>query len=228
MKNAFTYAVKVIAAVFVVYVLGVLALGALYRNITPVSTIMIADLLSFNWVENDWVSINKMSNNVKRAVVTAEDGRFCQHNGVDWEAMHDAVEDALDNGESKGASTISMQVAKNLFLWPQRSYVRKALEVPIAIYLDFIWPKKRMLEVYLNIAELGDGIYGVESAAQVYFGKSADGLSQREAVMLAASLPSPLRRNPNRITSGYNKYISIIEGRLKKGGAYISCISNTR
>jgi monofunctional biosynthetic peptidoglycan transglycosylase len=165
-----------------------------------------------------------MSPNLRRAVITAEDGRFCEHKGVDWEAINQVVEQAADGKPLRGASTISMQVSKNLFLWSQRSFIRKGLEVPITYYLEFIWPKHRMLEVYLNIAEWGEGIYGAEAAARHYFGQSAASLSSYQAAMLAASLPNPKLQNPNRQTPAYQARLARIQRHLARGGASTACL----
>src|SRR5690606_8639913 len=124
--------------------------------------------------------------------------RFCQHAGIDWTELRAVVEAADEDGPSRGASTIPMQTAKNLFLWNGRSYIRKALELPVALYLDLIWSKRKMMENYLNIAEWGEGVFGAEAASRHYFGKSAKNLTRREAALLATALPNPLVRNPGK------------------------------
>ena len=132
------------------------------------------------------------------AVLTAEDARFCQHFGVDWQGLQSAIEDAED-GEIRGASGISQQVAKNLFLWPGRSYVRKALEVPLAYWIDFALGKRRTFEIYLNIAEWGpNGEFGAEAGARRAFCRSARELTLQQAALLAATLPNPIRRSAAR------------------------------
>jgi len=206
------------------YLIGVFVLGLAYIIVPPISTLMLARLLSFNSVEWESVQLHEVSPALLRAVVQAEDGRFCDHYGVDWKSLNQAIEKAADDdGPSHGASTISMQVAKNLFLWPQRSYARKALEIPIALYLDLVWPKSRMMEVYLSIAEWGDGIFGAEAAAQIYFHKSARNLTEREAALLAAALPNPLRRHPDRPASFHAEYANRIQANMNSG-ADISCL----
>jgi monofunctional biosynthetic peptidoglycan transglycosylase len=139
---------------------------------------------------------------VPLAVVASEDQRFCLHGGVDWGRLRDVVEASEEDGPNRGASTLPMQVAKNLFLWPGRSYLRKGLELPIALYLDLIWSKRRMMEVYLNVAEWGEGVFGIEAAAQRHFGKSAGALTRREAALLVTALPNPIARNPGRPVAG--------------------------
>ena len=195
------------------YVAAVLTLGIVYIVIPPVSTLMLADILTLNWISRDYEPLKNINKNVFYAVIRAEDGTFCTHHGVDWKSLNQVIEDAIEDEESptRGASTISMQVAKNLFLVPHRSYARKALEIPIAMYLDFIWSKRRMMEVYLSIAEWGDGIYGIEAASQHYFKKSANNLTQYEAALLAAALPNPIRRHPDRPSKGYANYAARIQ-----------------
>ncbi len=173
----------------------VLAVMVLLRFVDPPKTpVMIVDWLSGQRVDHRPVPLSRVSASVVRAVIASEDGRFCQHWGVDLSELKDAVEDTLD-GRPRGASTITMQVVKNIFLWPQRSYLRKALELPLAFVLDFIVPKRRILEIYLNIAEWGPGIYGIEAAAWNAFGKSAARLDDAEAALLAVSLPNPGARD---------------------------------
>jgi len=149
------------------------------------------------------VPLSRVSPHLVRAVIAAEDARFCAHQGFDVEAIQKAVkynERAEKRGSTKrrGASTISQQTAKNLFLWPQRSWIRKGLEVYFTALIEMIWPKRRIMEAYLNAAEWGDGIFGAEAAARARFGKSASELTPREAARLAAVLPSPNKWNPVR------------------------------
>lgn len=176
------------------YLLAVALLSVVYLVFPPISTLMAARFLSWQKVEREAVSLDQVSPHLLRAVIRAEDAKFCRHHGVDWQSLKAVLKEK--NGPSRGASTISMQVAKNLFLWPQRSYLRKALEVPMAMFLDMLWPKARMMEVYLSVAEWGDGIFGIEAAAQTYFKKSARQLSPWEAARLAAMLPNPRKRHP--------------------------------
>jgi monofunctional biosynthetic peptidoglycan transglycosylase len=129
-------------------------------------------------------------------VIIAEDGRFCSHHGVDFQELRDAIADADDLDDLRGGSTITQQVAKNLFLWPGRSWLRKALEFPLALWIDLVLSKRRVLEIYLNIAEWGpSGEFGVEAGSRRAFGKPARDLTRHEAALLAAVLPSPAQRN---------------------------------
>lgn len=145
-----------------------------------------------------WVALNKISPLAPLAVIAAEDQKFPTHHGFDFEAIEKAWEHNRKGRKVHGASTISQQLAKNLFLWPERSLVRKGLEVYFTLLLEGLWPKRRIIEVYLNVVELGPGIFGVEAASRSYFRKSAANLSSQEAALLAASLPSPRKSNPAR------------------------------
>ncbi len=142
-------------------------------------------------LQKDWTRIEDISPNLVRAVIGAEDSRFCAHSGIDFEALGEAVEDNRSGGRRRGGSTITQQTAKNVYLWNGGGYARKAAEAYIALFIDLTWSKRRIMEVYLNVAEWGDGIYGAERAAQARFGKTASELTEREAALLAAVLPSP-------------------------------------
>jgi monofunctional glycosyltransferase len=162
----------------------------------PVSTLMIWRWLQGAPVTRQWIDLGAMPPSLPRSVVAAEDARFCSHHGVDWDALRDVVDDAEDGEVTRGGSTITQQVAKNLFLWPGRSFVRKALELPLALWIDAVLPKSRILELYLNIAELGpSGQFGAEAGSAFAFGHSAASLSPREAALLAAILPNPVKRS---------------------------------
>lgn len=142
-------------------------------------------------LRRDWVPIERISPHLIYAVIAAEDSRFCQHIGIDFDAITDAIADNQSGGRRRGGSTITQQTAKNVFLWNGGGYARKAVEAWFTLYIDTIWTKRRIMEVYLNVAEWGDGIFGAEAAAQARFGKPASDLSPREAALLAAVLPSP-------------------------------------
>ena len=147
-------------------------------------------------IDKSWVKIEYISSNMIRAVIAAEDNRFVTHWGIDTKAIKEAVDHNKDGKTMHGASTISQQTAKNVFLWPSRSYLRKGLEFYFTILLEVIWGKKRIMEVYLNVIETGKGIYGVEKAAQVYFHTKSSVLTEGQAALIAAILPSPQRYNP--------------------------------
>ncbi|WP_170323343.1 transglycosylase domain-containing protein [Bradyrhizobium sp. STM 3809] len=162
----------------------------------PVSTLMLWRTMTGRPVERRWIDLAAMSPYLPRSVVAAEDAKFCTHHGIDWGALREVMDDAEDGEVSRGGSTITQQVAKNLFLWPGRSYVRKALELPLALWIDLVLPKRRILEIYLNIAELGPaGQFGVEAGANYAFNRSAAGLGPREAALMASILPNPVRRS---------------------------------
>jgi len=162
--------------------------------------------------KKDWVPLHQISPHLVQAVIASEDNRFEQHYGFDFKAIEKAVKRNQKGKKRKlGGSTITMQTAKNTFLWHGRNYVRKGLEAYFTVLIELIWGKKRIMEVYLNVIEMGPGIYGAEAAAQHYFGKPAIKLSKREACLIAASLPNPIKRNPAK-PSGY------VRGRAQKIG----------
>jgi monofunctional biosynthetic peptidoglycan transglycosylase len=166
-----------------------LLLVVAYRWVDPpTSTLILGQRLAGTEIDQTWVPLERISPNLVRAVILSEDGGFCRHRGVDWAALGEAIE------SDRGGSTITMQVVKNLFLWPSRSYVRKAMEMALAYLVEIVWPKHRVLELYLNIAEWGPGIFGAEAAAQYHFGKPAARLTAQEAALLAVALPNPLER----------------------------------
>lgn len=189
-----------IVRILLLILLGVLLLPYVvtpfYRTGHPVSTLMAWRWLKGAPVTRQWIDFNAISPALPRSVVSSEDAKFCGHRGVDWNALQDAIDDAGDGEPARGGSTITQQVAKNLFLWPGRSVVRKALELPLAMWIDLVLPKQRILEIYLNIAELGpSGQFGAEAGANYAFGHSAATLSAREAALLAAILPNPIKRS---------------------------------
>jgi monofunctional biosynthetic peptidoglycan transglycosylase len=158
----------------------------------------------------DWVPARRIAPALRRAVVASEDQRFFEHTGFDWRSLRSAIGDWWDGDRLRGASTISQQVAKNLFLWPGRSFLRKGLEAWLTLWIECLWSKQRILEVYLNVVELGDGVFGAEAAARRYFGRSAAGLTVHESALLAAMLPSPRRSsvaNPSRALRERQRWI---------------------
>jgi monofunctional glycosyltransferase len=196
-----------------------------YIVVPPVSTLMIYNRL-FGPVERTWVSLDAVSPSLVSSVVMSEDGRFCEHGGVDWQELGKVLD--RNAGPNRGASTVTMQVVKNLFLWTSRSYLRKALEIPLALYADLIWSKRRTMEIYLNIAELGPGIFGVEAAAQHYFKRHAKELSPGQAALLVSALPNPIERNPGKPSRFVNSRAHAIAARGRGAGAYINCLSGIR
>ena len=164
----------------------------------PSSALMLQQRLSGIAVDHRWVSMDRISPHAALAVIASEDQNFFDHWGVDLKAIVDAIEDNRTRKRPRGASTISQQVVKNLFLWPGRSYVRKGIEVYFTLLMEMLWPKQRILEVYLNVAEMGSGVFGVEAASQRFFHKPAGRLNRRESATLAAVLPSPKRMLADR------------------------------
>lgn len=212
--------------VLIVLCLLPFALILVYRLdfVRPVSTLMLTDLLLLRGYDRQWVEFEDISPNLVRAVMMSEDGQFCAHNGIDWEQMRAVVDDALSGEATRGASTIPMQTVKNLFLWNSRSFLRKGAELPIALAADFIWPKKRTMELYLNIAEWGPGIYGAEAAAQHHFKVPASKLTARQAALLAVSLPNPIERVAGKPGNGMKRLANLVDRRAKRSGAYIKCL----
>ncbi len=188
----------------------------------PVSNLMILRLFKGNGITKDWVSMNSMSPDLPRAVIASEDQRFCTHRGVDWVEFADAFDG--EEGPTRGASTISMQVAKNMFLWDGHSFIRKGLEMPLAYYMDAVLTKRRMLEIYLNIVEWAPGVYGAEAAAQHHFGKPASKLTRREAALLAAVLPNPIKRQAGKPSAKVRFVAQRIQIRMFGIDAYLACL----
>jgi monofunctional glycosyltransferase len=168
----------------------------LYRAGHPVSTLMAWRYATGAPVSRQWIDFSAISPALPRAVVSAEDAKFCSHHGIDWGALREVIDDAEEGEVTRGGSTITQQVAKNLFLWQGRSVVRKALEFPLALWIDLVLPKQRILEIYLNIAELGPtGQFGAQAGSVFAFGHPASQLSPREAALLASILPNPVKRS---------------------------------
>jgi monofunctional biosynthetic peptidoglycan transglycosylase len=202
----------------------VLALIALYRFVNPpISNTMLFQQLSGRNIQHDWVPLNKMSTSLIKAVVVAEDARFCQHWGIDIDAIQYAIEHAGD-GTPRGASTISMQTAKNLFLWSSKSYIRKILEVPVTLAMEIMWPKRRMLEIYLNIAEWGPGVFGIGAAARHHFKTRPASLGPGASALLAAALPNPIVRKAGRPGPKTRAKARVVQARARNGGQYIGCV----
>lgn len=197
-------------------------LTPLYSVMRPISTLMIYHSVVNGPVERQWVRLDDIAPALVASVIMSEDGKYCSHGGVDW----DEINKVLDEFDlrSRGASTIAMQTVKNLFLWPSRSYVRKAIEIPLALYADAILGKRRLMEIYLNIAEFGPGIFGVEAAARHYFARSAAQLSQKQSALLAAALPNPAARDPANPVPGLQARGRAIETQARIAGAYIVCL----
>ena len=199
-----------------------LSLALVYSALTPPSTLMLGRWLTLQSVDRQAVGLDAISPYLVQAVIASEDQRYCLHNGVDWGALREVVDD--EEGPSRGASTISMQTVKNVFLWPGRSVIRKALEIPLAVVADTLWGKPRTLEIYLNIAEWGEGVFGAEAAARRWFGKPARALTRGEAALLAAVLPNPILRNPALPSRGVRAQAARIQARMNGVSGLMGCL----
>lgn len=191
----------------------------------PVSTLMLARHATLQPVDRQWVPIGEIAPVLQRSVLMSEDGRFCSHRGVDWRELNAVIDDALEGERTRGASTLPMQTVKNLFLWHGRSFLRKAIEIPLALFADLVWPKRRMMEIYLNIAEWDPGVFGAEAASRHYFGRPAKDLTARQAALLTVTLPNPASRNPARPSNQLQRLARLIEGRANRSGGYIDCLA---
>jgi monofunctional glycosyltransferase len=189
-------------------------LTPLYRFVPPVSTLMVWRFVTGERVTRTYLPISAMAPILPRTVIVAEDARFCSHSGVDWQELRGALEEADGLEDMRGGSTITQQTAKNLFLWSDRSLIRKALEFPLAMWIDLMLPKKRVLEIYLNIAEWGpNGEFGAEAGARRAFNKSARDVTAAEAALMSAILPNPRRRSARQRRPGVRRIAGIHEAR---------------
>ena len=197
----------------------------IYRVVNPVSTVMLARWAVGKRVVRSFVPLERMAPVLPRTVIASEDGRFCAHHGIDLTELREAIADADDLSEVRGGSTITQQTAKNLFLWPGRSFVRKALEFPLALWIDLVLPKRRIMEIYLNIAEWGpNGEFGIQAGARHAFNKSAAQLSAGEAALLAAILPNPKRRSARSPRPGVRRIAGIVQGRAARAQWIEACL----
>lgn len=216
---------KLVIRLLILAIVLPVILTVLYSVVPPISTLMIGRYAQLLWVDRQWRPLEDISPHLVRSVITSEDSGFCTHGGVEWEALQKQVDVLLNEGESpRGASTLTMQTAKNLFLWGDRSYVRKALEIPLAVLLDAVLTKRRIMEIYLNIAEWGEGIFGAEAAAQAWYGVPAKDLSREQAARLATALPNPLGRNPAKPSSGHRKLAATNLSRVNGAGPIFGCV----
>src|SRR5262245_1206710 len=217
--------IRVVLALLVLLLLLPFGLTLLYAVIAPVSTLMLWRYATGQRVERIWVPLDRITPALVRSVIVAEDARYCRHHGVDFRGVAEALEEADTLHEARGGSSITQQTAKNLFLWPAHSLVRKALEFPLAMWLDLVLGKRRVLEIYLNSAEWGpNGEFGVEAGARRAFGKSAGDLAPHEAALLAAMLPNPRRRDAGRPGPGLRRLAGIYQARAAAAGAVIACV----
>jgi monofunctional glycosyltransferase len=215
-------------AVLILFLLPYL-ITPLYAVIDPVSTVMLWRRLSGERVERQYAPISRISPALPLTVIIAEDGRFCSHHGVDLTEIREALAETDNLDEARGGSTITQQVAKNLFLWQGRSFIRKALEFPLALWIDLILPKRRILEIYLNVAEWGpNGEFGAEAGARRAFGKSARELSRYDAALLTATLPNPVSRNARQPGPGLRRLAGLYVARAARAPAAADCVRAKR
>ena len=201
------------------------ALLLVYRFLpVPLTPLMVIRLLEGEGLRKRWVSLDEVAPVLPQAVVAAEDNWFCEHAGFDWEELGGQIDALLAGARARGASTITMQTAKNLFLWPSRDFVRKALEAWLTPQIELLWPKRRIMEVYLNVVELGPGIYGAEAAARTYFGKPASALGAQEAALLVSILPSPRDWSPVRPSDYLQGRARTIRTRINQLGPMLDCV----
>ena len=202
-----------------------LVLILLYRVVEPPLTpLMLLRLPEAGRIERHIVPLPAIARALPEAVIASEDNRFCSHHGVDWNAVSDAVEEYEGGRRLRGASTITMQAARNLFLWPGGGFLRKGVEVALAYAIDALWPKRRIMTVYLNMVEWGEGIYGAEAAAESYFHKHAAQLTRREAALLASVLPNPRHWSPAAPSPYVAERATLIAERMGKLEGFYACL----
>jgi monofunctional glycosyltransferase len=214
-----------VATVVIVLVAVPYIIAPFYRFVDPVSTPMLWRWAIGARVERVWLPLDRISPALPLAVIGAEDGTFCHNRGIDLAAMREALQQYDESGRERGASTITQQVAKNLFFWQGRSIIRKALEIPLAVWLYVVLPKRRVLEIYLNIAQWGpNGEFGAEAGARYAFGKSARTLNAREAAELASILPSPARRSARNPSPLVRRLAGVYERRAEDFPRLDACV----
>jgi monofunctional glycosyltransferase len=219
---------RTIAIIVVILVLAPYAIAPIYRFVDPVSMPMLWRRIAGQRVERIVVPLDHISPALALAVIVAEDGSFCRNRGIDLGAIREAMKQSGDIGEARGASTITQQAAKNLFLWEGRSFVRKALELPLALWLNLVLPKRRILEIYLNIAEWGpNGEFGAEAGARWAFGKSVRDLTPYQAAALAAILPNPVRRSAKTPGVLVRRLATLYERRSIQFAALDACVRSS-
>lgn len=225
MKRYLTKALQILKWIAIVFFSSTLLVVLLYTFIDPPLTpLMLKRVFEQKIdgrearIEKQWVDIEKVSPNMVLALVSAEDNKFADHFGIDLEAIEKAQKHNKRSKRKWGASTISQQTAKNVFLWPNRSWVRKGFELYFTTLIEVVWSKKRIMEVYINVIEMGDGIYGVEAASKKYFKKKSLKLTRSESALLTSILPSPLKRNPMKPTPYMYRYQARVLGIMEKIG----------
>lgn len=221
-RRLFRLASLLLAAVLALWTVCIIA----YRWIDPPFTpLMLIRFVVEGRIVHDPVPLASIAPVLRQAVIASEDNAFCLHAGVDWNAVGDVLEEYEKRGRLRGASTITMQTARNLFLWPGGGFFRKAIEVPLAYAMELVLSKRRIMELYLSIAEWGHGIYGAEAAAKAHFGKPAARLSRREAALLAAVLPNPRRFDAGHPSGYIERRAAAIISRMNRLGPLDDCVA---
>ena len=209
---------RIVLSLFLLSIVWVAA----YRFIPPpITATMLGDFFAGRGIAKDWMSLNEMDRDMVRAAIAAEDGKFCQHGGFDWDAISDAARRNASGGRIRGGSTISQQTAKNVFLWQGGGYARKGMEAYFTFLIEHLWGKRRIMEVYLNVAETGIGTYGANAGSERYFGHDASAMSPTEAARIAAILPLPKKRGaiaPKGFTRRYGNTIAARIGQVRRDG----------
>ncbi|MEM9221857.1 MAG: monofunctional biosynthetic peptidoglycan transglycosylase [Pseudomonadota bacterium] len=220
MRRLFKIAILILAVVAAVP----MTLTIIYAFVDPPSMPVMRRELLGETVDQRWVPLEEIAPALARSVIMAEDARFCLHYGVDLEQLRIVIGEALEGERARGASTISMQTVKNIFLWSDRDYVRKVVELPLALWLDLVLSKDRILEIYLNVAQWGGNIYGIEAAAQHYYGRSAARLTAEQSLALATLLPAPAARDPRRPSRRQRAVMAHVRRELGRAGWVFSCL----
>jgi monofunctional biosynthetic peptidoglycan transglycosylase len=211
----------------ILLVLALLPTGLIliYRFLPPpITLLMLVRLVEGEGIDKSWRPLDEISPRLAQAVIASEDNRFCEHFGFDWQEIGGQIDRALAGRSTRGASTITQQVAKNVLLWPGRDPVRKLLEAALTPQLELLWGKRLIMEVYLNVAETGPGLYGAEAAARHYFGRPAKDLTRRQAALIAAVLPNPRIWSPAKPTSYIRRRADVIERRIGQLGPLLDCV----
>jgi monofunctional glycosyltransferase len=225
MRSALSRLVRTVFVVVLLLIALPYVLVPLYRVGHPVSTLMLARWFTGQNVTREWLDLAEISPVLPLTVIASEDARFCSHHGIDWDALQDAIEDAQDGDAARGGSTITQQTAKNLFLWSGRSFIRKGLEAPLALWIDLVLPKRRVLEIYLNVVEWGpDGQFGAEAGAQYAFGRSAESLSPQQAALMASILPNPVTRSARNPGPGVRRIAARYVSRARGNPEIAACL----
>jgi monofunctional biosynthetic peptidoglycan transglycosylase len=217
-RGFFGWLWRIVIGLFLFSILWVL----FYRFVPPpITATMIGDVVAGRGLSKDWMNLNEMDRDKVRAAIAAEDGKFCQHGGFDWDAISDAARRNASGGRIRGGSTISQQTAKNVFLWQGGGYARKGAEAYFTFLIEHLWGKRRIMEVYLNVAETGIGTYGANAGSERYFGHDASAMSPTEAARIAAILPLPKKRGaiaPKGFTRRYGNIIAARIGQVRRDG----------